>query len=150
MHHVPTRDRDVEHLKTLALFHFIVAGIAAVGLAVTATHYVIMKSILGSRVQMVTSPSGEELAIVTPMPPLMKWAYVFAIALLIAGITLNGLSGWFLLKGRHRGFSLTTAAFNCVQFPIGTILGVFTFIVLNRPTVRLKYYAANAPHLPLA
>ncbi|RBP47484.1 hypothetical protein DES53_101281 [Roseimicrobium gellanilyticum] len=150
MYHVPERDRDEDHLKMLALFHFIVAGIAAAGFAVTVTHYMIMKSILGSRVQMVTSSSGEELAIITPMPPLMKWGYVFALVLFIGGITLNGLSGWFLLKHRHRKFSLATAAFNCVQFPIGTILGVFTFIVLNRSTVRLKYYAAHAPHLPLA
>jgi len=38
-------------------------------------------------------------------------------------------------------FSLIIAGINCVQFPFGTVLGVFTFVVLLRDSVRELYEA---------
>lgn len=146
MYYMP--DRDAEHLKMLAIFHFVVAGIATLGFAITGMQYAFMRSILTSRVRVETTSSGEEVGVLEAMPAVMEWGFVFAFALLIAGITLNGLSGLFLLKRRHRRFSLITAGFNCVQIPIGTVLGVFTIMVLNRASVRMKYSAALAPFPP--
>jgi hypothetical protein len=38
-------------------------------------------------------------------------------------------------------FSLVIAGVNCASFPLGTLLGVFTFIVLLRASVRSLYPA---------
>jgi hypothetical protein len=143
-------DRDGEQLKMLAIFHFICAGIAFMGFAIIVLQYVFMKSILSSRVRVETSSSGEEVGVLESMPALAEWGFVFAFVLLIAGITLNGLSGMFLLKRRHRGFSLITAGVNCVQIPIGTVLGIITIMVLNRASVRMKYSAALPSFPPSA
>jgi hypothetical protein len=51
----------------------------------------------------------------------------------------NLLSGLFLRARRHRTFSMVVAAINCLHIPIGTALGVFTFIVLGRESVRKLY-----------
>jgi len=72
---------------------------------------------------------------------LFKWFYlVFGILLVTAGIG-NLLSSLFLRKKKNRTFSLIVAGINCVQFPFGTGLGVFTFVVLLRDSVRELYEA---------
>jgi hypothetical protein len=45
----------------------------------------------------------------------------------------------WIKKRKNRTFSFVVAAMNCLQFPFGTALGVFTFIVLARPTVKSSY-----------
>ncbi len=63
---------------------------------------------------------------------------------------VNVVSGWCLWKRKSRTFSLVVAAFNCVHMPIGTVLGVFTIVVLVRDSVRELYEAqasvAAAPY----
>jgi hypothetical protein len=53
---------------------------------------------------------------------------------------LNLLSGLFLRRRRHRTFSLVGGGLNCLQIPFGAVSdrlwGVFTIIVLSRPSVR--------------
>ena len=56
--------------------------------------------------------------------------FVWVIALLIT------LSGRRLLQHRSRTFCIIVAALMCLSIPFGTILGVFTLIVLSRPSVR--------------
>ena len=57
---------------------------------------------------------------------------------------LNLLSGIFIRKRKHHVFSLIVAGFNCLHFPLGTALGVFTFVVLLRDSVQNMYRAAGA------
>lgn len=69
--------------------------------------------------------------------------------------TLIILSGWamaycLLLAGRrlkqHRSytFCLVIAALSCAIVPLGTVLGVFTIIVLMRPSVKTLFESAQA------
>jgi len=52
---------------------------------------------------------------------------------------VNFLSARFIKARRHRAFSLVVSGFNCLHMPLGTVLGVFTFIVLGRESVREIY-----------
>jgi hypothetical protein len=52
---------------------------------------------------------------------------------------LTIVSGRLISLRRRRTFSLVVAGINCASFPFGTVLGVFTFIVLARPSVRALY-----------
>jgi hypothetical protein len=45
----------------------------------------------------------------------------------------------FLLKRKFRMFSLVVAGLDCVQIPFGTVLGVFTLVILLRDSVRDSY-----------
>ena len=65
--------------------------------------------------------------------------YIFFGILIIAFCIGNVLSGYWIKKRKNRTFSFLIAAMNCIQFPFGTALGVFTFIVLARPTVQSSY-----------
>ena len=70
---------------------------------------------------------------------MFKWFYViFGVWLVVSGIT-NLLSGLFIGRKKYRTFSLVVAFINCIHIPFGTVLGVFTIIVLLRPSVREVY-----------
>jgi hypothetical protein len=54
---------------------------------------------------------------------------------------LTIVSGRAIAQRKWRVFSLVMAGVNCASFPLGTLLGVFSFIVLLRPSVRALYPA---------
>ena len=67
------------------------------------------------------------------------WFYVFIGLMFVSGAVLNILSGLFLGRRTHRVFSLVVAGLDCMQIPFGTVLGVFTIVVLLRDSVCLWY-----------
>lgn len=85
------------------------------------------------------------VTIPTPFPKEAAWIvvvfYVFFGLLIVAFGVGNVLSGIWIKKRKNRTFSFVVAAMNCIQFPFGTALGVFTFIVLLRPSVETAYMA---------
>jgi hypothetical protein len=91
-------------------------------------------------------PGASAPAVTAPGVPdeifmLLTVIYIIAglgIGLIAAG---NIMAGFWLKKQVRRGLTYAVAALNCACFPFGTVLGVFTFIVLNRPTVAMTYDA---------
>ena len=58
--------------------------------------------------------------------------------------TANFMSARYIKKRKNKTFSIVVAAINCLQMPFGTVLGVFTIIVLMRPSVQSSYEAGKA------
>jgi hypothetical protein len=54
--------------------------------------------------------------------------------------TLTMLTGTSLAARRRRTLCVVTAAITCAGLPLGTILGVVSLIVLQRPTVRQLFH----------
>jgi uncharacterized membrane protein HdeD (DUF308 family) len=134
--------KDFEHLRQLSIFHFVGAGLSVAGLAFLAVHYTIMHAVF-SDPNLFKGSNG--------MPPpaeffaMLKVFYaVFATWFIISGI-INLLSAVFLRKHTNRTFSMVVAGFNCLYIPLGTVLGVFTFIVLGRDSVVALYQARQRP-----
>jgi len=48
-----------------------------------------------------------------------------------------------MLLRRFRYFSFWVAIFTCLVFPVGTMLGVWTIIVLNSPGIASLYLEPN-------
>lgn len=128
--------RDDEHLNLLAVFHFVLAGFAVLGLLFLVLHCLLMRSIFMNTEMWAHSKGG-------PPPPqimaMMLWFYGFLALMLVMGGVANLLSGQFIRQRKHRTFSLVVAGCNCIHVPLGTTLGVFTFIVLLRDPVRDLY-----------
>jgi len=59
--------------------------------------------------------------------------------MLVLGSVANLISGVFLKRRKNRLFSMVVAGLNCLQVPFGTVLGVFTILVLVRPSVMQIY-----------
>ena len=88
-----------------------------------------------------------------PPPEVIAWFFAsFGLAfMLAAGVyaLLAFLSARALRQRRSRILCLFTAAVSCLYIPFGTLLGVFTFIALGRPSVLGLFAAGHAePALP--
>lgn len=133
--------RDIEQIKVLAIFHFVFASLALVGTAFLAVHYVMMHTVFAN-------PEMWKSQHEAPPPKAFFdafiWFYVFMGVFLVIGLILNALSGFFLLRKRNRLFSIIIAGLDCLQIPFGTVLGVFTLILLSRDSVR-HLYAGETP-----
>ena len=128
--------RDQEHLRLLAIFHFVGAALSALGIGFLFLHYTFMSKIFAN-------PEMWEQGSATPPPEefialfeqVMVWFYVGFGIISLAQFFLSLASGFFLLKRRHRVFCMVAGAIDCLNMPLGTILGIFTLIVLNRSSV---------------
>jgi len=130
------RKIDAGHLKLLSIFHFVGAGLAMVGILFIVLHFAMFHFVLNDQKfweqTKQTLPPREFFA-------MFKVLYVvFGLWFLISCI-LNVISGLFLSARKYRPFSLVVAAINCLHFPLGTVLGVFTIVVLVRDSVGELY-----------
>lgn len=137
------RKVDSDHLRLLAIFHFVFAGLSLLGLLFLGLHYAIMHAFLDDPSLWKGAKDGPPPAQVFAI---FRWFYLFMGVVFVIGALLNLLSGLYLRRRRARLYSLIVAGLDCVQFPFGTVLGVFTFIVLLRESV-VELYAAPPPPL---
>lgn len=132
--------QDEEHLRLLRIFHFVLAGITALGACVPFVHLT-----LGILMLTGNFPPGQRHG--PPPPPMLGILFV----VLGAGFILFGWLMAFLtfLAGRNLGqrkhflFCQIVAGVMCIFFPFGTALGVFTLIVLARPSVRQLFQPSS-------
>ncbi len=61
---------------------------------------------------------------------------------------LSYLTGRFLSRRQHHTFCVVISALNCMYMPLGTALGVFTILVLQRPSVRTLFGVPAPPMTP--
>ena len=135
------RKVDADHLKLIAVFHFVLAALGVVGLGFLFLHYAFVQHFLGD-------PGMWKNQKDAPPPEIFaffKWFY-FAFGMMIAtSAAFNLVSGLAILRRKYRMLSLIVAGLNCLFFPFGTVLGVFTFVVLLRDSVAEFYEAQRTP-----
>ena len=133
---------DEEHLRLLALFHYISGGITIAFSSLFIFHLLLMSFFLRNP-QFFPPSSTEELG---PLPEQVLGFFVAFLGVFIAlGIGFGIaqiVSGRFIMRRRHRIFSFVVALPNLLLIPFGTILAVFTLIVLDRKSVRQFYDSA--------
>jgi len=138
-------DKDTEHLRLLSLFYYVNAGINALFSCLGLIYLV-----LGAVFLAYPGPFGTDVN----APPAFL-GYIFMLigaAFLLVGLAFSAclaFTGRFLSQRRHRVFCLVIAGINCLFLPYGTILGIFTFMVLMRPSAQ-ALFATAPPPLPAA
>lgn len=132
--------RDEEHLKLLSIFYFISGGLSGF-FALFPLAYAVMGVIFLSMPESFRQGAGN------PPPAVFGWIlFGFGIGftlLLLALAIAKLLAGFAIRKRRHRLFVLIVAGFSCLSIPYGTLLGVFTFIVLGCPSVSALFVTAR-------
>jgi hypothetical protein len=132
--------KDIEHLRLLSIFHYVVGGIGALFALFPLIHLVIGIAFLVAPEHFVDSNSGNR-------PPAFI-GYIFVIVgavIIVIGETMAMLtiySGVQIKKRKKYMFSFVVACILCIFIPFGTILGVFTIIVLSRDSVKKLYEQA--------
>ncbi len=136
-------NQDAEHLRLLAIFHYIVAGLAAL-FSFFPLLYTAMGAIFIFVARHGTPKPGEELP-----PEFLGWIFaVIGSLLFLLGIAIAIcilIAGRSLAEHRHYWFAFAIACVECLFIPFGTILGVFTIIVLSRDSVKTLFAMAAAP-----
>jgi hypothetical protein len=129
-------DRDRDLLRLASVLHYVLAAFKAFSACV----FLLTFGGLGTAfLTLFKDVSGNA----PPPPPAIGWlfvcigAFVFlyeaalAVALIVAGRSLA--------RGTRYTFCFVVAALACLSLPLGTALGVFTIILLLRPTVRTVF-----------
>jgi hypothetical protein len=132
------RDIDANHLKLLSIFHFVGAGLAVLGIGFLFMHYTILSTVFSNPKFFQNQNQGPPPAEIFAM---LKWLYLGLGLWFFSSLVLNLISAFFIRARKNRTFSLVVAAINCLHIPLGTVLGVFTSIVLIRHSVSELYNA---------
>lgn len=134
----PTQS-DLDNLRLLSIFHFVYAAFCAI-CAMFPLLYMGMGAAFVSGAFNNTGGGAP--------PPAVGWLFIIlggtltTIGLIMAaGVVLTGVS---LANGRRHLFCVIVAFIECINFPFGTLLGVFTAVTLLKPGVK-AYFDSKKP-----
>ena len=134
----PEAYQDVQALRTLAAFTYIWSGVCALG-ACGGGGYALFGHFLGALDWRAGEPFNEG--------PAMGAAMVnggFAVMVVMGALAiLHFIASRALTRNRKRALILISAGLACLNIPFGTILGVFTFIVMTRPGVQAMFASSR-------
>ena len=126
--------QDEDHLKLLAIFHYVVAGLAALVSLFPTVHLLVG---IGMVSGFFTDPKD-------PFPfSLVGWIFItFASCWIVFGLAFSScmvMAGRCLRQRRKYKFCLVMAGLACIFMPFGTVLGVFTIITLTSESVKALF-----------
>ena len=129
-------DRDQEHLRLLKLCYYVVAGMTTV-----YSLFSMIFLIAGSLLFSAAIPLAQARSKVDPHAFGLLFLGIAIAAILAAlGTALaTFLTARYLRDHRRRTFCIVMAACTCIYIPWGTIIGVCTIMVLNRPSVKALF-----------
>src|SRR5881396_709817 len=130
-------NQGTDHLRLLAIFHYVVAGLAAL-FSFFPLLYTMVGSIFIFAARHGTPKPGEELP-----PEFLGWIFIALGSLLfLLGIAMAiciSIAGRCLSRRKCYTFTMVMACVECLFVPFGTILGVFTIVVLSRESVKALF-----------
>ncbi len=133
--------QDEEHLRLLGIFHYVMAGL---GLLFGCLMLLPM-GLFGFVFAEVAGEMGEDAPpAVFQLIPLLFLCVLMVVVLTSA--TLIFFCGKHLHQHRHHTFCMVMAAIECMSVPLGTILGVFTIVVLMRPSVKELFAQSDSDY----
>jgi len=130
----PPRNDDAQQLSALSICTFVYAGLVTL-MSLFGAVYVVMGIAMATA--MPPGPAGG--------PPPAAIGGVFAVfggIFMLVGFAIAialVLSGLALRKRQRRNLTFVVACIICINVPFGTLLGVFTLIVLSRASVKALY-----------
>jgi TRAP-type uncharacterized transport system fused permease subunit len=131
-------DTDREHPRLLSIFHYVVGGLTALFGCFPCIHLAIGIAFVSGAFP--EPGRGQEMP-----PAFLGWIFIAVGASLIIFFwtiaIMTILGGRFLARQRHYMYCFVVAVIECLMMPFGTVLGVFTIIVLIRPSVKSLFEA---------
>jgi len=133
-------NQDDEQLRLLSIFHYIVGGLLGLFACIPFIHVALGIMVLTGSLDGATRPPAA----------VFGWLFVvFGGAFILFGWTTAALvviAGRKLQRRTAHTFCFVVACIECLFTPFGTVLGIFTIIVLQRESVkRLFGIAPTAP-----
>jgi hypothetical protein len=134
-------NEDLQYLKLLSIFHYVVSGLVALFACIPIVYIAI--GILAVYAPGTMNSEGDV------MPALFGWIFIIIGASLIvfgwAFAVCIICAGRYLARQIHYMFCMVMAAIECIFMPFGTVLGVFTIVMLAKPSVKEMFEQAAVP-----
>lgn len=128
-------NEDREYLRLLSIFHYVVGGLAALFACFPIIYIAV--GVLAVYAPGTMDAEGDAL------PALFGWVFIVVGAgLMLLGwafVVFTIITGRYLARQVHYMFCMVMAAIECIFMPFGTVLGVFTIIVLAKPSVKKMF-----------
>ncbi|MBV9303434.1 MAG: hypothetical protein JOY62_15825 [Acidobacteriaceae bacterium] len=143
-------DTTAHDLKLLTIGYYIQGGIIGFYSLLVLGYFGFLATFLSE-----LSKTNAERGVAIPPAIIPIISVVIGIAVLIA-IAWTGclfLAGYWLARRTNKVFIYVIAALSCLAIPYGTVLGVFTFMVMQRPAAQEIFRRQSArigPPLPPA
>ena len=124
----------------LSVLHYVVGGLAALCACIPIVHLVLGLVFLLAPEKL--GLKGESMS-GSGSPEMAGWFFItIAVVMIAIGWVFAGLlmaAGRFLSKRKHYTFCFVMAFVECLFIPMGTALGIFTIIILMRPSVKQAF-----------
>jgi hypothetical protein len=134
---------DIQHLRYLTIAHYIGAAMTAL---FACFPLIYLSAGLTFLLNLPTTEGSDPF-------PVQLFGVMFALiggmaVLWWAFAALIFVAGRSLAARKRYTFCFVIAALCCASFPLGTVLGVFTILVLTRPTVKAMFQRQTALGVP--
>ncbi|MFO7890353.1 MAG: hypothetical protein R6V04_08435 [bacterium] len=130
--------QDEQHLNLLSVFHYVMGALTALFSCFPFLHLTLGIAMVSGAFENGDGP-----------PQVLGWLFIiFPVLFIILGWTLAVfivIAGKKLKKRVSRTFCLVIAGLECIVMPFGTVLGIFTIIVLMRESVQKLFSNPNNP-----
>lgn len=131
-------NHDSEHLRLLSIFHYVVSALAGL-----FSFFPLLYAGMGSFFIYAAHHDHAQAGREAP-PEVLGWIFVvFGCAFFLIGLAVALcilLSGRALARRNRYWFVFVVGCIECLFMPFGTILGVFTLIVLSRESVKPLFF----------
>jgi hypothetical protein len=125
---------DQEQLRLLEIFHYILGTITCL-FGLVGLLYVLLGVVM-SRTMAGPAWSGSFSQMFAGLWIGMS---AFGVVMCETSGVLSMIAGWKYRRRSSYWFCFAVAAINCLFMPVGTVLGVFSIIVLNRHSVKVLF-----------
>jgi hypothetical protein len=140
------RQKDSEHLRLLSIFFYVVAGLAVL-ISCAFVGQLIIGYLAIFSPETLNDAQGQQT-----FPPVFGAMFLFgglfAQVMFWSLAILLALTGRYIRQRRRWLFCLVVSGLACVFGPFGTVLGVFSIIVLVRPSVKVAFGVPLPPAPP--
>jgi hypothetical protein len=121
---------EEDQLRVLSILHYVMGGLAVLFLALPLMHIGVGALMVTGRFDSAQPHTADPAG----------WIFVaIGSVFLVAGLACAAgylFAGRSLARRESYTFCFVMGALGCAFFPIGTVLGVFTIIALQKPAVR--------------
>jgi hypothetical protein len=134
--------QDEQHLNLLSLFHYIFGAMIALFACFPLIHVAVGILMLSGMLDGEDAPPRALGLLLVLLPAVFIFAgWVLAALVIVAGRKLR--------RRASRMFCMVVAGVECMFMLFGTVLGVFTILVLSRESVRELFESGgDAPAMP--
>jgi len=134
---------DIQNVKLLGIFHYVLGGLTALFSCFPFVHVFMGIAILNGLFDSASSsPSG-------PPPAFLGWIFILAGSVFIfigwGFAALMLIAGRNMRRVRHRIYCVVVAGVECMIMPLGTILGVFTIVLLMKDSIKDAFDGPQPP-----